>query len=160
MHRPQSFVFAVVCILYASLSSAQGVQSGTIRGTVRDNQGLAMPGVTVTAASPVLQGPRVVTTDNTGGFTFANLPPGSYAVKFDIAGFATVEQQTDVALGLTTEQNVTMRPAGVTESVNVVAQTPAPIATPVVGTNLKHDEVDALATPRTIQGIATLAPAV
>ena len=160
MHRSQSFVFALVCILYASLSSAQGVQSGTIRGAVRDNQGLAMPGVTVTAASPVLQGPRVVTTDNTGGFTFANLPPGSYAVKFDIAGFATVEQQTDVALGLTTEQNVTMRPAGVTESVNVVAQTPAPIATPVVGTNLKHDEVDALATPRTIQGIATLAPAV
>ena len=28
---------------------AQGVQTGTIRGTVQDQQGLAMPGVTVTA---------------------------------------------------------------------------------------------------------------
>ena len=41
----------------------------------------------------------------------------------------------------------------------VVAETPAPIATPVVGVNIKHEEIEALATPRTLQGIATLSPA-
>src|SRR5262249_57290164 len=44
--------------------------------------------------------------------------------------------------------------------VQVVAEAPAPIATPIVGSNIKHDEIEALATPRTLQGIATLAPAV
>src|SRR5581483_2147512 len=53
-----------------------------------------------------------------------------------------------------------MKPAGVSEQINVVAETPAPIATPVLDANIKHEEVEALATPRTIQGIAQLAPAV
>jgi len=87
------------------------------------------------------------------------LPAGTYTVKFELAGFATIERQTTVALGLTVDQNVSLRPAGVTESVQVVAETPAPIATPVVGANYKHEEIESLATLRTIQGIAQLAPA-
>jgi hypothetical protein len=42
--------------------------------------------------------------------------------------------------------------------VQVVAETPATIATPTIGANVRHDEIDALATPRTIFGIAQLAP--
>ena len=139
---------------------AQGVQTGTIRGTVHDEQGLAVPGVTVTATSPALQGPRTAVSDNTGGYTFPNLPPGLYTVTFELSGFATVKRDTNVALGLVVDQNVTMRAAGLAETVQVVAETPAPIATPIIGTNIKHDEVEALATPRTLQGIATLAPSV
>src|SRR5215510_8925194 len=45
---------------------AQGVQTGTIRGVVRDAQDLAVPGVTVTVTSPALQGPRSVVTDSQG----------------------------------------------------------------------------------------------
>ena len=156
-------IFFALCMMTCAWSAsafAQGVQTGTIRGVVRDAQGLAVPGVTVTATSPALQGPRVVVTDTTGGYTFPSLPPGIYNVKFELSGFATVDQQSTVALGLTVDQNVTMRPAGVTESVNVVAETPAPIATPVVGTNLKHEEIESLAASRTIQGIATLSPSV
>ena len=139
---------------------AQGVQTGTIRGTVHDEQGLAVPGVTVTATSPALQGPRTAVSDNTGGYTFPSLPPGLYTVTFELSGFATVKRDTNVALGLVVDQNVTMRAAGLAETVQVVAETPAPIATPIIGTNIKHDEVEALATPRTLQGIATLAPSV
>ena len=40
----------------ATLAHAQGVQTGTIRGVVHDEQGLAVPGVTVTVTSPALQG--------------------------------------------------------------------------------------------------------
>jgi Carboxypeptidase regulatory-like domain len=138
---------------------AQGVQTGTIRGVVRDAQDLAVPGVTVTVTSPALQGPRSVVTDGQGLYSIPALPAGTYTVKFELQGFQTIERQTNVALGLTVDQNVSIRPAGVAETVQVVAETPAPIATPVVGANLKHDEIEALATPRTIQGIATLAPA-
>ena len=81
-------------------------------------------------------------------------------MKFELAGFGTVTRNTVVPLGLTVEQNVSMRAAGVAETVQVVAEAPAPIATPVVGLNMKHEEIEALATPRTIQGIAQLSPAV
>ena len=133
-------------------SFAQGVQTGTIRGVVKDQQGLPTPGVTVTATSPALQGPRSVVTDEQGLYSIPALPAGRYTVRFELSGFAPIERQTDVALGLTVDQNIAIRPAGVAETVNVVAETPAPIATPVVGVNIKHEEVEALATPRTIQG--------
>src|SRR3954467_14285949 len=145
--------------LLAATSFAQGVQTGTIRGVVKDQQGLPTPGVTVTVTSPALQGPRNVVTDAQGLYAIPALPAGRYTVRFELSGFAPVERQTDVALGLTVDQNVSIRPAGVAETVNVVAETPAPIATPVVGANIKHEEVEALATPRTIQGIASLSPA-
>ena len=154
------FVFAawIVCGLTAG-AFAQGVQTGTIRGVVKDAQDLPVPGVTVTATSPALQGPRSVVTDAQGLYSIPALPAGTYTVKFELSGFGTIERQTNVALGLTVDQNVTIRPAGVAETVQVVGETPAPIATPVVGVNLKHEEIESLATPRTIQGIATLAPA-
>jgi len=143
----------------AAGSFAQGVQTGTIRGVVKDQQDLAVPGVTVTVSSPALQGVRTAVTDAQGLFAIPALPAGQYTVKYELAGFATVERQTAVALGLTVDQNVSMRAAGVTESVQVVAETPAPIATPVVGANFKHDEIESLAQSRTIAGIASLAPA-
>jgi outer membrane receptor for ferrienterochelin and colicin len=156
------FIFSLALTLLASFApfaAAQGVQTGTIRGTVLDQQGLAVPGVTVTVTSPALQGSRNTVTDQNGTFILPALPPGTYEVKYELTGFATVTQNSNVALGLTADQNVTMRAAAVTERVQVVAETPAPIATPVVGINVTKDELDQLATPRNIQGIATMAPA-
>jgi outer membrane receptor protein involved in Fe transport len=143
----------------AATSFAQGVQTGTIRGLVKDQQDLVVPGVTVTATSPSMQGPRSTVTDATGRFALPNLPAGEYQVQFELSGFAAATQKATVLLGLAVDENVTMRAAGVSESVQVVAETPAPIATPVKGENFKHDEIEALATDRTIQGIAALAPA-
>src|SRR5262249_468289 len=93
-------------------------------------------------------------------YVFRTLPPGEYEVTFELSGFATIKQKTSVPLGLEIEQNVTMKAAGVAETVQVVAEAPAPIQSPIVGGNFKHDEIEALATPRTIQGIATLSPSV
>ena len=45
-------VWFVCCVVVSTVTYAQGVQTGTIRGTVRDQQNLAVPGVTVTATSP------------------------------------------------------------------------------------------------------------
>jgi len=68
--------FALVAVLTAGgLAMAQ--QTGSIDGTVRDAQGLVMPGVTVTLASPALQvGQRVVTTGPDGSYRFGELPGG------------------------------------------------------------------------------------
>ena len=79
--------FFFVFLLLSAGALAQGVQTGTIRGTVRDQQDLAVPGVTVTVTSPSLQGPRTTVTDAAGGYVLRVLPPGDYEVKFELAGF-------------------------------------------------------------------------
>jgi hypothetical protein len=132
----------------------------TIRGAARDQQNLAVPGVAVTATSPVLQGPRTTVTDVQGGYVLRLLPPGEYQVRYELSGFATLTRNAVVPLGLPVEQDVSMRAAGVAESVQVTGDLPAPIATPVVGANYTRDEIEALATPRTIDGIAQLSPGV
>jgi outer membrane receptor protein involved in Fe transport len=150
----------LVLVVFTAGASAQGVQTGSIRGIVKDQQELPVPGVTVTATSASLQGPRTAVTNNIGLYTLTALPAGDYEVKFELSGFDSITRSTAVPLGLTIDQNVSLRAAGVSQSVQVVAESPAPIATPIVGANFKHEEIEALATPRTIQGIAQLSPAV
>src|SRR5262245_38108851 len=164
MKRTKALVATWLGVLLVSLigvaadASAQGVQTGTIRGTVVDAQGLPVGNVTVTLTSKVLQGQRTATTAADGSYVFRQLPAGDYIVTFETTQFAPAKRTSDVLLGLTVEQNVTLQAAGVAEQVQVVAETPAPIATPTVGVNFKHDEIEALANQRNLFGIAQLAP--
>ena len=64
MTRPLAILTLVLSL--SANGFAQGVQTGTIRGTVKDQQGLALPGVTITATSPALQGARTEVTDSNG----------------------------------------------------------------------------------------------
>jgi hypothetical protein len=155
-----SFALFLLLGAIAAPLFAQGVQTGTIRGVVKDQQGLAVPGTTITATSPALQGARTTVTDTQGNYSITALPPGTYALKFTLSGFGEVTRSVTLPLGLTIEQNATIQPAGVSEQVQVTATLPTPIATSIVGANLKHEEIEALATPRTLEGIATLSPGV
>lgn len=119
-----------------------------------------MAGVEVTIASPALQSSRVELTDETGVYRFTALPPGRYALTFRRDGFETVSEATTVPLGLTVDQMVTLHVDGVRDVVDVVAEAPPRVAMPGGGANFARDEIDALANPRTPQGIAPLAPAV
>jgi hypothetical protein len=139
---------------------AQGVQTGTLRGTITDQQGAAVPGATVTISSPAQQGIRTSVSDSSGNYSFVQLPPGDYAVKVELTSFAPVERTARVPLGGTIEQNLSLTLAGVSEQVSVVGQVPPPLAAATVGLNIKHEEVEALATSRTLQGISTLSPGV
>ena len=62
--------------------------NGSLRGTVRDEQGGLLPGVTVTARSPQALTPGVAISDATGEYRIANLPPGTYTLTAELAGFA------------------------------------------------------------------------
>src|SRR5262245_47820737 len=103
-------------LLSVTAAFAQGVQTGTIRGVVKDPQDLPVPGVSVSVTSPALQGVRTTTTDAQGLYVLQALPAGDYQVKFDIQGFSTVTRAATVPLGLVVEQNVTLRPGAVTET--------------------------------------------
>ena len=78
---------------------AQGVQTGTITGTVQSPDGLSLPGATVTASSPALQGQRTATTDVNGVYFIKGLPAGTYAVNFDMPSFKT-DTKENIALNV------------------------------------------------------------
>lgn len=138
---------------------AQGLQTGTLQGTVTDTGGLVLPGVTVTAASPSLQGVRTTVSDANGVYVLRALPPGRYKVTFELQGFQTVAQDATLELGRETAINASLSLAGVTETVTVTAEA---IASPVVsttgGANITAAEIAALPTGRTLQQVAQLAP--
>ncbi|WP_255551025.1 carboxypeptidase-like regulatory domain-containing protein [Granulicella sp. dw_53] len=60
---------------------------GTVRGTVQDSSGAAIPGATVTVHSITESTDRSVTTDDAGQFDVENLKPGSYSVMVQRDGF-------------------------------------------------------------------------
>ena len=101
--------------LIAGLALAAGAQAqttGSIEGTVVDENNQALPGVTVEATSPNLQGTKVAVTAVDGTFRLVLLPPGTYMVRFNLAGFATTEQpEVAVGLGRTVTLQVAMRSA-------------------------------------------------
>ncbi len=82
-----AFAFVAVGFMGSSSAFAQSLQTGTITGKVSDNTGARAAGVVVTAVSPVLITARMTTTDGQGGYAFPWLPPGRYAVSFELQGF-------------------------------------------------------------------------
>jgi hypothetical protein len=75
----QVALLLLMCILLAGSVFAQTATTGAIQGTVKTN-GSPLPGVTVEARSPNLQGVRTEVTDAQGNFRFTLLPSGNYTV--------------------------------------------------------------------------------
>ena len=66
---------------------------GSISGTIKDEQGGVMPGVTVTVTQhPDPTGPTTIT-DGTGFYTFPNLLPGRYDIIAELQGFKKTSRQ-------------------------------------------------------------------
>ena len=87
------FLCAGVLLAPATVSAQTG-----IAGVVRDTTGAIMPGVTVEASSPALiEKSRVAISDSAGQYKIVDLPPGTYAVTFSLAGFKSVKR-TDILL--------------------------------------------------------------
>lgn len=104
--------------------AAAQVTTGTVVGTVQDQQGGVLPGVTVVLVSEsrgTRSAPAV--TDGTGGFVIANLPPDVYTVQASMPSFKTVERR-GVALSGGDRVSIGALPmelGGTTEIVNVTA---------------------------------------
>src|SRR4051812_39821979 len=65
----------------------------TLAGTVKDASGAVLPGVTIEASSPALiERIRTATSDAAGQYRIESLQPGTFAVTFRLAGFATLKR--------------------------------------------------------------------
>ncbi len=157
------FVTAIVCIfpllLIAGTVFGQ-LSGGSVTGTVKDEQGGVLPGVTV-----MLQGidaTRTITSDETGEFRFYNVPPGPYKLTLSLQGFATtVRENVIVEVGKNVDLPTTMKVAGIAESVSVTEASPV-VDTKQVGTatNFTSVELQSIPTSRDPWALMRVVPGV
>src|SRR5437868_5870239 len=63
--------------------------TGTIAGSVRDDQGAAVPGAMVTLISETRGSRKDFTTDSAGNYIFPNVTPDTYTIEVALEGFKT-----------------------------------------------------------------------
>lgn len=99
------------------------LKTGSIYGKVIDDKGAPLPGVAVTLQSDVVP-TQTATSGESGGFRFANLPPGIYSVNFSIEGFSQVTQEeVSVNTGRQVQLQITLKPS-LAEEFTVIGETP------------------------------------
>jgi len=160
MHRRFKSGFCVLALLLGT-SSAVAQTTGRIDGRVIDEEGSALPGVTVTVASSSLQGQRLTVTGNDGGFRFLALPPGAYAIKAALEGFATLQQEA-VQVGLDRTVTLEFTMSSSFEDVMTISGA-APIidvTSTTGGANFSEQLFEDLPVSRSFQGLAFAAPGV
>jgi Carboxypeptidase regulatory-like domain len=113
----------LMTLLTAGAAWAQA--TAQLSGTVRDESGAVLPGVTVTARQTDTSLVRTAVTDETGGYRLTNLPIGPYQLEVSLQGFRTY-RQTGIVLqvGETPTINAVLGVGSLEESVTVEAATP------------------------------------
>jgi hypothetical protein len=151
---------AVVGVILTAAPAAAQSTTGTISGRVVDAQGLALPGVTVTATSPNLQGVRETVTSENGDYIITLLPSGPYRVAFELAGFQRVERSVGLAPTQVLPLQIELGVAGITEAVQVVGRTADVLTqTSQVAANFDQTLMSTLPTQRDYRAVMLMAPA-
>ncbi len=155
------FLLAILVALPFFLSSPILAQTtGDITGRVLDEQGGAMPGVTVEGRSPAFQGVRTAVTDATGTYRLILLPPGTYKVTATLQGFARSESTVTVSLGKTSTGDFRLRPSATAE---VIVSAAAPLVdqeSTTIGANIDNQQIRSLPTGRNYTSITQISPGV
>ncbi|MGB6975670.1 MAG: TonB-dependent receptor [Terracidiphilus sp.] len=126
---------------------AQAQFGSSLSGTVLDPSGAVIPGATVTLTNNATQQTLTVTTNATGAYHFAELPPGTYSLVVTASGFKK-HDISNVSLAAETPRdvNVSLEAGGAVETVTVNAnQMPAlQTADASIGTTIDRQEVERL----------------
>ncbi len=122
----RGWLSVILTLFVAASAAAQGQAiNGTIEGTITDQQGGVLPGVTVTVTSIDTGVTRSIVTNEAGVYRALLLPLGSYRVKAELPGFRTYEQ-TGITLsaGQTAVVNIGLSVGTLSETISVTADAP------------------------------------
>jgi carboxypeptidase family protein/TonB-dependent receptor-like protein len=136
-----------LCLTALAVPASAQVYTGRIDVTAKDGTGAILPGVTVELGG--IQNATAVT-DTRGEAHFLNLAPGRYTVTAKLSGFNDYKNDNvPVGAGGIVPLDVTMTVGGVSEKVEVTAQTPIIEAKKqTVSTNVSLDELQNIPSSR------------
>jgi hypothetical protein len=151
---------AMAMLALASPAAAQEATTGSISGLVQDEQGLALPGATVTVITP--QGTQTLVTDSQGRFIAPFLQPGTYSVRVELSGFKPVEQKNvEVRLGQRADLSFKLGVGGLTETVEVTgSRAVVDTSNTTVGANIDSEMLAKIPVQRRLSDTLYLAPGV
>ena len=153
--------FAMLAILtgLVALPLFAQMPTGTLSGHATDGKA-ALPGVTVTVASPAMQGVRTTVTGESGDYIFTFLPPGEYNVKFELQGFETIETTVRINAAQTQRLDATMPQVKVKEEVTVTGTADTIQAEGTAAMSMDHNLVYKLPVAKDLSSIAALSAGV
>jgi hypothetical protein len=129
---------AFLLVVMAVPAGAQSL-TGTVTGTVKDEQGGTLPGVAVTLTGKT--GSKTTTTENNGNYRFLALDPGAYSVQAQLSGFSPRRQDNIlVTVGKEAVADFALKVGGLAESLLVVGEAPVvDTASSATNTQLSQD---------------------
>ena len=152
----------VICLALFTFASPTAAQDfrGRINGTVTDNTGAVLPGVSVTATSPALIQPQSQVTGADGSYRFLALPPGVYEVAFELLGFQNVRREgVRVVINQTLTVDQQLQVATLQETVTVTGESPiVDTSTTAMGTNFTKELLTEIPNARDIWAAMSQAP--
>jgi outer membrane receptor protein involved in Fe transport len=149
----QALVFVLVlglAFLNGTVLNAQSVMEGKISGTVTDDKGEILPGVSVEITGVAIMGKRATVTSGRGTFIFLNVPPGKITMTVSIAGFKTwIQDNLILGAGSFIEVNPSLQIGAIDEQVTVLARSPiVDVKTSTVDSRLDSELLAKLPTSR------------
>jgi len=159
-HRSQPAWKRLTLALVFAATAVQAQTTGSISGRVTDDDNAVVPGVTVVAASPALQGTRTTTTDDRGEWRFAALPPGRYEVSFELSGFGTEKGAVEVGLGRDAVLNMSLHPA-TSEEITITGDVPViDTRSTTLGSNFSTESIETIPSGRNYSSLVQITPGV
>ncbi len=128
-HRPPSSFRAIggalVLLLSIAAPALAQFDRSSISGTIKDQQGGVMPGVTVTATTTQTRQSQNTVTNGTGFYIFPNLLPGQYDIVAELQGFKKANR-TNITLDATGTQTIdfALQTGTISEEVTVTGYSP------------------------------------
>src|SRR5213592_899658 len=136
----------VVCLLFFALSAFAQTDRGTLTGTVSDPTGAVIPGVSIDAKNVQTGATYQAGSSETGNYTLAQLPAGTYEVSAALPGFKRF-LRTGIAIQVAqgVRIDVTLEVGAATESVTVqAAATLLKTESGEVGYNINSEQLSSL----------------
>jgi hypothetical protein len=156
-------ILLALASLNANLAIGQATSSGTIVGTVTDQQGAIIPNATIVVTDASTKQARTTITNKTGQYVLVDVPPATYDVTASFTGFSTDEiPALALSVGSQTTANFKLAVGAQTTTVQVTASN-ADLQTMSAGTGTTVDQalVDSLPTiAREVSTFSTLQPGV
>jgi len=155
----RTIAVAALLLLVASGTAMAQLQTGNLYGTVTDDKGAPLPGVTVTTTGN--GAPQVQVTNAQGQFRFLGLTPASYQLKAELEGFSTIDYPNIVInIGRNTQIEVKLS-AAVEDVITVTAESPLLDERRIsTGATVSQTELEKIPTSRDPWSVLQTAPGV